>query len=68
MFLFIKCCWKTTYCPERLSCARSLLKILYEIIAALVLTVTWVNFSPQKRRSFCSIKSVQMTSEFIAKF
>jgi len=61
MYMFIACCWKTTYCPERISCGRTILKVFYEIIAALVLTVTWVNFSPKKQRSFCGIKLVQMT-------
>ena len=64
MYILIAVVWKTNYCPEKISFGRSLLKLCYEIICALVLTVTWVNrFTPQKS-SVCSVKWVQMASKW----
>ena len=60
MYMFIAFVWKTSYCPAKISFGRSILKFFYEIIGALVLTVTWVNFTPQKS-SLCSLKAIQMT-------
>jgi hypothetical protein len=64
MYMFIAFVWKTSYCPAKVSFGRSILKLFYEIIGALVLTVTWVNFTPQKN-SLCSLKAIQMTVYYI---